>query len=177
MGGISKCTVSRIVSRVSTALARKQNQFIRWPSTASERQEIKQGFLEKGGFPGVIGCIDGTHVRIQGPSAHKSEIVNRKGFHSINVQVICDHRGKDPGLLNCWHLLNETYFLIFNSVYFTHDNYMSSSRKFTSNLHEISQLIWVITSGSCLANSSDFKHCFGLEVEETVEPGHGVKSL
>ena len=93
MGDIPKCTFSRIVSRVSTALARK--------STAAERQEIKQGFFEKGGFPGVIGCIDGTHVRIQGPSAHKSEIVNRKGFHSINVQVICDHRGKDPGLLNC----------------------------------------------------------------------------
>ena len=101
VGGIPKCTVSRIVSRVSTALARKENQFIRWPSTASERQEIKQGFLEKGGFPGVIGCIDGTHVRIQGPSAHESDFVNRKGFHSINVQAICDHRGKDPGLLNC----------------------------------------------------------------------------
>ena len=101
VGGIPKCTVSRIVSRVSTALARKQNQCVRWPSTAAERQEIKQGFFEKGGFPGVIGCIDGTHVRIQGPSAHKSEIVNGKGFHSINVQVICDHRGKDPGLLNC----------------------------------------------------------------------------
>ena len=101
MGGIPKCTVSRIVSRVSTALARKQNQCIRWPSTAAERQEIKQGFFEKGGFPGVIGGIDGTHVRIQGPSTHKSEIANRKGFHSINVQVICDHRGKDPGLLNC----------------------------------------------------------------------------
>ena len=101
VGGIPKCTVSRIVSRVSTALARKQNQFIRWPSTAAERQEIKQGFFEKGGFPGVIGCIDGTHIRIQGPSAHESDFVNRKGFHSINVQAICDHRGKDPGLLNC----------------------------------------------------------------------------
>ena len=101
VGGIPKCTVSRIVSRVSTALARKQKQFIRWPSTAAERQEIKQGFFEKGGFPGVIGCIDGTHVRIQGPSAHESDFVNRKGFHSINVQAICDHKGKDPGLLNC----------------------------------------------------------------------------
>ena len=69
VGGTPKCTVSRIVSRVSTALARKQNQFIRWPSTAAERQEIKQGFFGKGGFPGVIGCIDGTHIRIQGPSA------------------------------------------------------------------------------------------------------------
>ena len=80
--------------RVSTALVRKQHEFIRWPSTAAERQEIKQGFFEKGGFPGVIGCIDGTHVRIQGPSAHESDFVNRKGFHSINVQAICDHKDK-----------------------------------------------------------------------------------
>ena len=101
VGGIPKCTVSRIVSRVSTALARKQNQFIRWPSTAAERQEIKQGFFVKGGFPGVIGCIDGTHVRIQGQSAHESNFVNRKGCHSINVHAIGDHRGKNPGLLNC----------------------------------------------------------------------------
>ena len=101
VGGIPKCTVSRIISRVSTALGRKQHQFIRWPSTAAERQEIKQGFFVKGGFPGVTGCIDGTHVRIQGPSAHESKFVNRKGFHSIKVQAICDHRGKNPGLLNC----------------------------------------------------------------------------
>ena len=94
VGGIPKCTISRIVSRVSTAFVRKQHEFIRWPSTAAERQEIKQGFFEKGGFPGVIGCIDGTHVRIQGPSAHESDFVNRKGFHSINVQAICDHKDK-----------------------------------------------------------------------------------
>ena len=33
VGGIPKCTISRIVSRVSTALVRKQHEFIRWPST------------------------------------------------------------------------------------------------------------------------------------------------
>ena len=63
VGGIPKCTVSRIVSSVSTALARKQHDFIRWPFTA---------FFEKGGFSGVIGCIDGTHIRIQGQNAHES---------------------------------------------------------------------------------------------------------
>ena len=47
---------------------------------------------------------------------------------------------------------------------------MPSSRKFTSNLHEMSHLLCVKTSGSCLENSSDFKCCFGLEVEATVEP-------
>ena len=48
---------------------------------------------------------------------------------------------------------------------------MPGSRKFTSNLHEISHLICVTTSGSCLENSSDFKHCFELDIESTVEPG------
>ena len=101
VGGIPKCTISRFVSRVSTALAQKQHEFIRWPSTAAERQEITQGFFEKGGFPGVIGCIDGTHIRIQGPRVLESDFVNGKGFHSINVQVIY------------------TYFLIYNSAFFT----------------------------------------------------------
>ena len=43
---------------------------------------------------------------------------------------------------------------------------MPGSRKV--NLQEM-------TSGSCLENSNDFKHCFGLEVEATVEPGHRAK--
>ena len=39
------------------------------------------------GFPNVIGCIDGTQVKIQAPSENEEEFLNRKGFHSINVQV------------------------------------------------------------------------------------------
>ena len=40
----------------------------------------------------------------------------------------------------------------------------------------MSRLIRLITSGSCLENSSDFKHCLGVNVEATVEPGYRVKS-
>jgi DDE superfamily endonuclease len=39
-------------------------------------------------MPGVIGYIDGTHVKIQRPTEHEDVFVNRKGFHSINVQVM-----------------------------------------------------------------------------------------
>ena len=39
-----------------------------------------------------------------------------------------------------------------------------------SNLHETSHWICVKRSESYLENSSDFKYCFGLEVEATVEP-------
>ena len=45
------------------------------------------------GFPCVIGCIDRTHIRIQAPSQNEQNYVNRKGYHSVNVQVICDDKG------------------------------------------------------------------------------------
>ena len=53
----------------------------------------KRGFYDKGGFIGVIGCVDGTHVKIQGPTENENDYVNRNGFHSINVQAICNHKG------------------------------------------------------------------------------------
>ena len=42
------------------------------------------------GFPNVIGCIDGTHFAIKCPSVDEPAFVNRKGFHSLNVQCISD---------------------------------------------------------------------------------------
>ena len=92
--GFDKSTVSRVVRRVTQALAAKLGDFIRFPSTRAERDEIKQGLFRVGGFPCAIGCIDGTHVRITAPHQNEPDYVNRKGYHSINVQAICDHRGK-----------------------------------------------------------------------------------
>lgn len=91
--GVDKSTVSRCITRVSTVLSSKAGTFIKWPSEDRKR-EVKNGFYENGGFPGVIGCIDGTHVRIQAPVHDEPSFVNRKGYHSINVQAICDHEGK-----------------------------------------------------------------------------------
>ena len=53
----------------------------------------KRNFFLRGGSPGVIGCVDGTHVRIQVSSEDEAVYVNRKGWHSVNVQAICDHEG------------------------------------------------------------------------------------
>ena len=92
--GFDKSTVSRVVRRVTQALAAKLGDFIRFPSARAERDEIKQGLFRVGGFPCAIGCIDGTHVRITAPHENEPDYVNRKGYHSINVQAICDHRGK-----------------------------------------------------------------------------------
>lgn len=90
--GFDKSTVSRAINDVTKALIAKKNRFIKWPNH-EEILKSKQNFFSRGGFPGVIGCIDGTHVRIQAPLEDEAVYVNRKGFHSINVQAICDHEG------------------------------------------------------------------------------------
>ncbi|XP_011698424.1 PREDICTED: putative nuclease HARBI1 isoform X1 [Wasmannia auropunctata] len=51
-----------------------------------------RGFEEVSGFPRTIGAIDGTHIRIDAPKENPADYVNRKGFHSIQLQLICDHR-------------------------------------------------------------------------------------
>lgn len=48
-------------------------------------------FYAKCGFPGVIGAIDCTHVAIFSPPKEIEYIyVNRKGYHSINTQLVSD---------------------------------------------------------------------------------------
>lgn len=39
------------------------------------------------GMPKTIGAVDGTHIRIKAPNEEEAAYVNRKGEHSINVQV------------------------------------------------------------------------------------------
>lgn len=46
-------------------------------------------FYEETGFPGVIGAIDCTHIRIKRPKREvESCYYNRKGYHSKNVQLV-----------------------------------------------------------------------------------------
>lgn len=53
-----------------------------------EETKTKEGFYSTGGIPGVVGCIDGTHVRIKSPGKKGHLYYNRKGFHSINVMAV-----------------------------------------------------------------------------------------
>ncbi|XP_077551853.1 uncharacterized protein LOC144166070 [Haemaphysalis longicornis] len=46
----------------------------------------------KQGFPNVIGCIDGCHVEIPKPAVSEHSYCNRKKYHSILLQGICNER-------------------------------------------------------------------------------------
>lgn len=69
--------------------SRRQMFHCRWPNEA-EAAEVQRQFFEVAGFPSVVGAVDGTHIRIQGPSYHEEAYVNRNGYHSINVQLVVD---------------------------------------------------------------------------------------
>lgn len=64
-------------------LSEKASDIIAWP-TPEECRLISQEFGQMG-FEGVIGCIDGTHIRIDAPSEDPDSYLNRKKYYSIQV--------------------------------------------------------------------------------------------
>ena len=49
--------------------------------------EIIRDFHEVAGMPCVIGAVDGSHINVKAPSEEEWAYVNRKGNHSVNIQV------------------------------------------------------------------------------------------
>ncbi|CAJ1061399.1 hypothetical protein H4Q32_000108 [Xyrichtys novacula] len=93
---IPKSTVHDIVHRVTKAVVGILGSTIRLPNP-DQLEDIAAGFSRLGGSPAlrtVVGAIDGCHVRIKPPAAHQLDFLNRKLFHSIQLQAICDHQGR-----------------------------------------------------------------------------------
>ncbi|CAC5381344.1 HARBI1 [Mytilus coruscus] len=97
-----KRTVSRVVSDVTDVLIEIKDDFVCWPTDVDSINRIKCGFYRQCNFPNVLGCIDCTHVRIQAPSDDEPSYVNRKGYHSINVQAVCDFEGRFTNIFANW---------------------------------------------------------------------------
>lgn len=92
--GLSQTSVHRCIHTATEAIARNLSRiytYIKFPQIFNERQQIKMGLFNNWGLPGVIGAIDCTHVAILKPAHEEHNFINRKGYHSLNVQVVCDH--------------------------------------------------------------------------------------
>lgn len=63
--GMHLSTVSRIIVRVSEAIAANYDRFIRFPIEEDEIRSTQQKFYNIAAFPRVIGAIDCTHVKIE----------------------------------------------------------------------------------------------------------------
>ncbi|GBN13781.1 Putative nuclease HARBI1 [Araneus ventricosus] len=66
-------------------------RFIYLPENESELLEVSRKFYGISGFPCVFGALDCTHVPIVSPGVSNAELFrNRKGFLSLNVQILSD---------------------------------------------------------------------------------------
>ncbi|XP_029917515.1 putative nuclease HARBI1 [Myripristis murdjan] len=89
-------------------------RFIDFPNTPRAIQQKQTQFMQKAGFPGVVGAIDGTHIKIIAPSINEDVYVNRKRYHIINTQVVFDAEyildvvPKWPGSTHDARILNES---------------------------------------------------------------------
>ena len=87
--GVHKSTVCRAVHEVVDFFCANQASFIKWPANFSKRCRISGDFYKLyGKVPGVLGCIDGTHISIIEPKGNQRGFLNRKGYHSLNVMVV-----------------------------------------------------------------------------------------
>ncbi|XP_062557486.1 putative nuclease HARBI1 [Armigeres subalbatus] len=90
--GLAQPTMSKVLQIVLDIIENEVcPTVIQFPSEDRETNAIKLAFYQKTGFPGVIGCIDGTHISIIPPARDKHLYYNRKGFHSLNVLLVCDN--------------------------------------------------------------------------------------
>ena len=112
---ISRTSVANIIRDVTRCLVRVCRQCVIMPTDQNALQEIMQNFHTYANFPNVVGAVDGTHIRIKAPSTDEHLYVNRKNYHSINVQGVCDSNMKFLNIVAKWPGATHDAFIWANS--------------------------------------------------------------
>lgn len=87
--GLSQPSVSKVISELIRIV--EQRLAPKWikSQTNEEKDEAKHAFFQKRSFPGIIGCVDGTHTHIHSPKLDfQHAYLGRKGYHSINAMIV-----------------------------------------------------------------------------------------
>jgi len=112
---VTKNSCHRIITKIIEFLIRKSGQYIIWP-TGQRLHKVKSEFFKMHGIDGVIGAIDGSHIKIKRPiSKHHYVYYNRKGDYSLLIQRVCDYQKKfinffcgEPGFIHDSRLLKKS---------------------------------------------------------------------
>ncbi|XP_030004247.1 putative nuclease HARBI1 [Sphaeramia orbicularis] len=88
--GLCQSTLSQAMPAVWDGIIQISPKYIKFPHTAGDQANTEAEFAVRACFPNVIRAIDCTHIAIKAPSQDEIVYGNRKQFHSINVQNICD---------------------------------------------------------------------------------------
>eukprot|EP00057_Strongylocentrotus_purpuratus_P005496 XP_003731101.1 PREDICTED: putative nuclease HARBI1 [Strongylocentrotus purpuratus] len=92
MFGVGTSTVCCIVHQVCRAIVvTLANDMIRIPRGDAAADVVRE-FEVKWGFPQCFGAIDGSHIPVLSPKEFRADYYNRKGFYSMVLQGLVDHR-------------------------------------------------------------------------------------
>ncbi|XP_062903444.1 putative nuclease HARBI1 [Mobula hypostoma] len=89
---ITQFAIHCCIRDVTEVLYDKRNQFISFPMETESQEQRELGFRKIAGFPGVQGVLGCAHVALRAPYDNPAVYINAKGFHSLKVQLVCDHR-------------------------------------------------------------------------------------
>lgn len=102
--GLAQSTTSLVLQEIISTM--EQHICPKWISldySREEKQQAKMFFYERSGIPGVIGAVDGTHIKIRGPEKRIHHLFyNRKGYYSLNAMIV----------INNFIGLNKIYFIL-----------------------------------------------------------------
>ena len=116
---VGAMSVSRSVHTVSAILAVNSNRDIYFPRSPGAVISTREGFYNLGGFPKVLGAIDGSLVPIIAPSENEPVYVSRKGYHAINVQGIMNAELLFTNIVARWPGSTHDSFILLNSAVYT----------------------------------------------------------
>lgn len=89
---MGRTTFSKILWKVLNAL---EDQICPiWIKTEMQQQRTsasKTHFFVNFGIPGVIGCVDGTLIKLVKPPTNSPLYYSRKGYFAINAMIVCDY--------------------------------------------------------------------------------------
>uniref|UniRef100_A0A8C3J0A7 DDE Tnp4 domain-containing protein n=1 Tax=Chrysemys picta bellii TaxID=8478 RepID=A0A8C3J0A7_CHRPI len=88
--GVGKSTVGLVLMEVCGVI---NHILLRKTVTLGKMHDIVDGFAQMG-FPNCGGAIVGTHIPILAPDHLATDYINWKGYFSMVLQVLVDHRGR-----------------------------------------------------------------------------------
>ncbi|XP_061841157.1 putative nuclease HARBI1 [Nerophis lumbriciformis] len=154
--GISQASMSRCVSNVTSALVEKASQFITFNRDTAIREQTFQEFQRVAGLTGVLGVLDCVQVSIKAPNSEDSSYVNKKGFHSIGCQIVCDARGlllsaetHWPGGLKGVEVLERS--ALYKQLQETQEGYLLGDSRYPLKT-------WLMTPVACPQTPAEFEY-------------------